>query len=494
MTVISNLYFVINCGKSVLCLIILLQHGAEAIYIPKMKETLRDFEVLNNHLPDYGVRKLLISSDKQIASDITATLSHFGCVRNNNYDELLQQFNYSLCSLNYPSIISSLVYYDNKENGYYDCDSLAPMVTLQIGLFSNIQLFGSMFFKDAFWCLPLESGFDNIQWQTVVQYVQWIIGGRIAIFHGKNNLHASKITTNFANARLINHLQTITCTKNKDINTSQCVRKILQAMFQWNILPKKSDLSLTKWFAMLEKHVHLYFESSTHKVHCSLNKVLYKPSDRTRTVNLTYSPSVMNVQKQVQKTCASFTHKQSLNDVTRTMQNNIKQINDKLLIIIFNNAIYDAIPYMEILFRSFYPYALYCGPEPPQRVLNVSFVSYSGNHPGHRPGSFNYECVILAYNIFPYMPGGYFVIGDDVLLFPHLLLSLPSDKIWFISYNGRAIVDFGQKCEIRQGRCVNKEMVNKEHLKVWFLEYYNNSKTLLFDFHKQAQQSGILQK
>ena len=476
----------------VVCMLFLLKLGAEAIYIPKNKETPKDFEVLNNHLPDYGMRKLLLSSDKATSNKITTTLSHFGCIRQNEYEGLNPPLKYSLCTLEYPSIISSLVYYESEERGDYECDNLAPIVTLQSGLFANIQLFGSMFFKDAFWCLPLEIDFDSIQWQTLLQHVQWMMGGKIAIFHGKNSLRSSITNTSIVNEKFIEQLTTIKCSRIEDIYTSQCVRKVLLAMFQWNILSPKSNEVLRKWFFKLKQYMHFYVKDSFYNVQCSPNAVLYAPFYKTllkSTTSLTKSVQIVKKQNKIKKICWNHIQKKILNDTIKMMQSTIKQINDVLLIIIFNSAHYSAIPYLEVLFRGFYPRILYCGPENPLNLMNLSFVVYSGNPTGHRNGSFNYECIILAYNMFPYMPGGYFVIGDDILLFPHQLISLKTDKIWFLTRKSRAIVDFGQKCKSVDGKCVPKESVRPEHLKMWFVEYFNNTQTMLLNFHKEAKKS-----
>ncbi len=436
-----------------------------------------------------------ISVNESLTNKIVTTLSHFGCVRYNEYDHLHPEFNYTLCTLDYPSVISPLVSHDYAENSDYTCDSLAPIVTLQVGLFTNIHLFGSIFFKDAFWCLPLEIDFDNLQWQIVIQHVQWMLGGKIALFHGKSTLHTSKIKTTTVNEEFIKRLRTIKCTTTEEINTSNCVRKIVQTMFQWNILTKKSMETLSNWFFKLEQYVQPYINGKIYKEECS-HKVLYKPSYKIFHKNTT-NKYVAGAQSKMQQICTGYTTKQSLNDITNLMQNNITQFFDMLLIIIFNNAHYSAISYTEILSRTFFPYMLYCGPEQPDNLLNISFVSYSGNPSGHRHGSFSYECAILAYHIFPYMPGGYFFVGDDVLILPHLLLSLPTDKIWFVARHSRYfhhIVDFDHKCVVRKGQCDSKVWIGPVMLKMWFVEYLNNTKTMLQDFHKQAKHSAILKE
>ena len=481
-----------------------MQNGAEAIYVPKNEETLRDFEVLNNHLPDYGSRKLLISRNENLENSLISTLYHFGCIRYNEYGRINLKFNYSLCSLDYPSIISTLVSYNKEENNDYKCDCLAPIITLQIGLFTNIQLFGSVFYKDAFWCLPLESDFESVQWQTIVQYVQWMMGGRIAIFHGKNTLSTSKIKTEVVDEQFIKQLRAIKCNDTDEINTYRCVRKILQAMFQWKILSIKSNKVLIKWFFILEQYLQLYIKGSNDKEQCLPNKVLYEPFYRevpkNRTV-WTASTYVANIQNKLQTICKDYISAKSLKNITKMMEDNNKQFSDILLIVTFNNALYNVIPYVEILFRSFFPHILYCGPEKPLNIVNISFISYGSNLPGHLHGSFSYECSILAYNMFPYMPGGYLFFSDDVLVLPHFLLSLPIDKIWFVPRSIQYyyyIVDLEQKCPIsnpiRLGKCDNKIWVAQPTRRFWFSDYFNQTKTMLLEFHRKARQSEIFEK
>lgn len=163
-----------------------------------------------------------------------------------------------------------------------------------------------------------------------------------------------------------------------------------------------------------------------------------------------------------------------------------------LLIVIFNNAIYSAVLYIELLFRVFWPNILYCGPETMTSSARVSFASFGANLPGHRPGSFNYRCVAHAYSMYPYMPGGYFITSDDILLVPHLLSRLPVDSVWFVP-NGY-IVDFDRKCPIRDGKCDTKTDTGPGLQSLWFTEYFNESVAVLNDMRIESRISARMRR
>ena len=77
-----------------------------------------------------------------------------------------------------------------------------------------------------------------------------------------------------------------------------------------------------------------------------------------------------------------------------------------VLIITFNIASYSTIPYVELLYSSFFPTRVYCGPvDTPQDLWMLknaaefygssAYTTYTGTDRGRKgmPGSFNYECM-----------------------------------------------------------------------------------------------------
>jgi hypothetical protein len=168
-----------------------------------------------------------------------------------------------------------------------------------------------------------------------------------------------------------------------------------------------------------------------------------------------------------------------------------------LLIAIFNNAFYSTIPYIELLFRAFWPNILYCGPDTMTSSARVSYVSFGANVPGHRPGSFNYRCVVHAYSMYPHMPGGYFITGDDILLVPHLISPLPlSTASGLSSKTLRGLLWTSiENALLRDGKCDTKTYVPPDTSELlWFTEYFNESLTVLNDMRTASRTSPRMRR
>ena len=472
-----------------------MQNNAEAIYVTRSGQTtLNDLILLDKHVPDFGMKKLFVSGNENTERYLDM-LPHFGCFPVDNYQQIKSMYNYSLCNLDYPSVLTPLTF-QNSLFERYQCDRYAPVVTVRNGSFTAIQLFGSLFFKEAFWMLPLNEDFDNIQWNVIVQYVLWMMGGHVSIFHGKNELISYPKTKLATDSAFIQNLKQLECLP-KETTTSQCVRIILLGMSKWKILPPRAIELLRKWFFQLDEKLPFYIEFSKESEKCSITNILYQPVRKQAPINDNYKYQVSNKSESVNKIqnmCLKHISRPALTNIVNTMQHNDKQFHDMLLIIIFNNAHYNVIPYMEILLRSFYPNILYCGPDHPGSSTSFSFVSYANTPSGYRNGSFNYECIVHAYSMFPYMPGGYFVTGDDLMLLPHLFRQLSNEKLWFVPRNTRFVVDFVRKCPIYRGECDSDTWVPPELTSLWFVEYPKEAKSIMVALHKQAKQSSTFRR
>ena len=121
------------------------------------------------------------------------------------------------------------------------------------------------------------------------------------------------------------------------------------------------------------------------------------------------------------------------------------QLKDILLIVAFNREHYEAIPYIELLYRSFFPNMVYCGPKPLNITswtadYNISFITYKDMPKAKRPGSLNYICMANAMIKHPHYTG-YLLFGDDVMLIPHRFPKFSPDKIWYWPHNKIRQVD-----------------------------------------------------
>jgi hypothetical protein len=82
-----------------------LQLGAEAIYVARGSTPLQDVALVDKHIPDLVARKLFIERNNSDEVKF-GTLTHFGCHRGNTGDISGPSFTYTLCTLDYPAIIT----------------------------------------------------------------------------------------------------------------------------------------------------------------------------------------------------------------------------------------------------------------------------------------------------------------------------------------------------------------------------------------------------
>jgi hypothetical protein len=429
-----------------------LQQGAEAIYIARDSTSIQDLALLDKHIPDFAVRKLFIERNNSDEVNFD-TLTHFGCHHGNKGDVPEPSFTYTLCTLDYPAIITPLVTRHTAVNETLVCDRRAPMATAHKGTYVDLDLQGSLFFKEAFWALPLSVTMATGLWESVVQWVLWRQGAHVGVWSGKDTLTATPRPSTAANVDpdFIYKLSAVQCLSDAEWSASLCVNKVLVSLNSYGILQAQDTVLLRKWFLRVTKSVPYDLTGEVAQTQCLPSMVKYQP------INAKHREDATSVKTRIQlgkKMCTPHLEKESLNNIFNLINNNNRKFDDMLLIVVFNNAFYSTIPYIELLIRAFWPNILYCGPDTMTSSARVSYVSFGANLPGYRRGSFNYRCVVHAYSMYPYMPGGYFITNDDILLLPHLISPLPLDSVWFVQH--RVVMDFDRKCPFRDGKCDTK--------------------------------------
>jgi len=135
------------------------------------------------------------------------------------------------------------------------------------------------------------------------------------------------------------------------------------------------------------------------------------------------------------------------------------QFQHLLLVITFNNAHYEVIPYLELLYRSIFPHILYCTPTPLETDSIPALAGYRISHitytewPVHRtPGSVSYQCAIQAIRM-NFAVDGFLFASDDLIPLPVPLSRLSRDRVWFIPANEIRIGDLETLRECRLGMC-----------------------------------------
>ena len=101
-----------------------------------------------------------------------------------------------------------------------------------------------------------------------------------------------------------------------------------------------------------------------------------------------------------------------------------------ILVVLFNNPFYSVIPYLELLYRPFFPSIIYCMPKTDtsdthygrNHKYNVTILYYKNSM--QTPGATNYICGHMVKNL-GLEAEGYFFISDDILVSLSLLKDLP---------------------------------------------------------------------
>ena len=114
---------------------------------------------------------------------------------------------------------------------------------------------------------------------------------------------------------------------------------------------------------------------------------------------------------------------------------------DLLLIIAFVELLYDTIPYLEKLYRNYFPNIVYCGPtgSPKNREYPVIFVEMLH-------GVTAYECVGAAVRAHPGFKG-YLFMRNDLFLNFRSIANLSRSRIWESSEQLGSQAMFEQPCE-----------------------------------------------
>lgn len=406
---------------------------------------------------------------------------HFGCrIRHSNTDRKHDAL-YNLCSHQTAGIQvqGSVTTLPSKHSATHkqdivfpipDCDIRAPPVTLPVGTLFPFQPGNSMYTKYAFWALPFLYEeqelpyYKTLVWNYVVQKMLWLSGSRMMI-HSVNSTLEHNL--NFPNTERVQlTLEEWRCESRQ---LFVCIMEIVKVLVEKHLIDGSIGPILHEWLNALTKigykvpHVTAQLEET-----CASPDVIYQPIDYEQVVYRKKSMSkkpyipVNNVQE------IYLTH---INTCSQSSENkfNVKinfthpwiQFEDVLLIITYNNPHYETIPYIETLYRPFFPYILHCGPGLPNfqarklkglRNFAFSFYSYGDTKEGHPRGSFNYQCITGAINMhFPVE--GYLVISDDMLISIYKTFDLRRYLVWYVPKQEIKTADVKKLKECRLGMC-----------------------------------------
>ncbi len=230
------------------------------------------------------------------------------------------------------------------------------------------------------------------------------------------------------------------CTTN---NFKTCLNEVVKMMVEGKFLDASFPPLLQQWIQALDRlgYTFPHLSSDGAAVSC-FSDHLFHPIDYSKLDSSQAKIPINNahpISKIYSETCAKSNTRKIL-QMNQLLLNPWMQFHDVLLMVVFNNPWYEGIPYIETLYRPFFPYMLYCGPGMPDFTSNkferlnnfeFTFYSYGGTKKGYKHGAFNYECMIRAINMnFPV--SGILFISDDTLLSVHKLQYLHRNTTWYI--------------------------------------------------------------
>lgn len=394
---------------------------------------------------------------------------HFGCKMNRKGPSTYFLSSSYIPAIHTPALLDWTSSSPNEEVAR--CPTLGPPVILAKGTYVDMFLEGSTFTRDAFWALPVHTWMlaetESSRWHLLVQWLLWQIENVVRVYWDGYHQETGK-----ASPRWTKILDSeFTSQKCKSIAFDDCatleVSKLFNkshfhsAMLKWFDALRKVGYSFPKLVYQSEHHATndtaVWFQPVDFSSPAQLNIRAQKPYVSVANVNNSkklYNMTCENSNRTPLPTRQSFTW-----DVSVDFLRPWHQFHDVLLVIIFNVVHYDVIPYLEILYRSFFPNILYCGPEIPDldtypqlRQYEFSFVTYDHVTADNISGSLNYECMIRAMRM-RYQVEGYLAIADDLLLLINPLTNFPRNVVWYLPQSEVRIGDLTTLRECRLGMC-----------------------------------------
>ena len=411
---------------------------------------------------------------------------HFGCTFSK-----ASSIQYSICTHNTPGLFTLA---HIKSDGQ-TCDHTAPPITLQKHTLTDISLAsGSVITRDAFWAVPFYLSDDSVSsaevgaWSLAVQYLLHLIHRPVMIY---NITTDPRHVLSKSKTLIIDVLRRTNCSS---ITFRQCIQSVISSLYSDNYISVTFQAQLFTYLEGLDR-IYTFPEviprDSYSHLTCQVNDVIYSPVSMELTYNKIPSLSIPNLKLSVdlvENVCHFYTLP---NKIKVDLSHPWIQQRDLVLIVVFNNPHYEVIPYIEVLYRSFFPHVVYCGPgypnQPALKRYNLTFVSYGANPEGFDAGSFSYICPSMVMSMH-YKTKGYLVIADDIILSVFGIQNFPLQSIWFLPKAEIRIADIKTFRECRLGMC---DFFPHWH---WWLDYKDQTVAAYHELYRKRSMSPFFHK
>jgi len=438
-------------------LLCLLQQGADIIFTLLQTDDLANLRMIT-HLPLVEHLWTLVSSSPNSTVHFHAA-AHFGCLPSaTNISSVV----YRHCKLSPGIIAPVLLQASNALSKNFRCDESSPLVTMGIGSYADFRPTDAVFMRSTFWALPLFSSAavrHRTEWSYIIQWLLWQTGQGMSVYLPSS--YQQHVKTLSSSAEIVNLLSQTDCSS---LSVDNCINLLLRRLLSVRLVSDQFVKITASWLMDLKKAGYVFptVKRQLLDINCSI-PVTWSPVLASAKSTKRYV-AVANVEQSVElrkRLCRTQHIQKNWTDfgVVVNLTHPWHQYQHLLLVITFNKAHYQVIPYLELLYRSIFPHILYCGPSPLDSasipVLNgyrISFITYT-EWPIHRaPGSVNYQCAIQAVRM-NFAVDGFLFVSDDLLLLPVPLSRLSGDRVWFIPANEIRIGDLDSLRECHLGMC-----------------------------------------
>jgi len=430
----------------------LLQQGADIIHTVLQLDHLANLRLLT-HLPlDNEYLWTLVSFSKTGSVEHFNSAAHFGC----SASAAKVSANYRHCKISPGVIAPAFLQVSSTVPHKLQCDKTSPILTLDSGLYTDFHLAEATFMRPMFWALPLFSSavvrYER-EWAYIVQWLLWQTSQRLTVYLPDEYEHY--VSNVSSSDKVVNLLSQTKCPPVLE----DCINLQFRRLLSSKLVSNQFVKIVSDWLKDL-KQVEYTFP------------LVRRQTDTNCTTSVTWSPILASSKSRSKKftTVANVALSEELSkQLCQTHQADLgvvvnlthpwHQFQHLLLVITFNKAHYEVIPYLELLYRSIFPHILYCTPTvletatiPALNRYRISHITYT-EWPVHwTPGSVSYQCAIQAIRM-NFAVDGFLFVSDDLLPLPVPLSRLSRDQVWFVPANEIRIGDLDTLRECRLGMC-----------------------------------------
>ncbi|XP_046376277.2 uncharacterized protein LOC124148994 isoform X1 [Haliotis rufescens] len=398
--------YAISHGASLICLI----HHLNIHVLEMLKR-------ITNNLPQSG---LVLMTNKTFFEPNMAPITTGNKSRNlleekSSFNEFYieEHLNPLILSVFYPQMLKRHTGSLQEHDTYSKSISQHPPIFLPCKTFTSLSLDLMMFQYNAFWALPLMS---VIRGDIIVQRVLWDVRGRTGIYPLSVELESDTLNTT-SSKPLIDVLQFWQC--KGDLDVLQCMSDLLKLLKENKLLTLRDIHLVDGWISDLRSIHYQLPKRTAQKRIIHLKKNLTAGIISLPTISTSMSKETKDILGTVcPKTAIAFPN---------------MTINDIALIISFNEpSLYANIPILEAMYRPYFHSIIFCGPK-----INTFTSSVHKTSTGYfiymellkRGWYYMYECTVEAMKLNVDVKG-FLQIGDDTLINPWNIDTLPRDKIW----------------------------------------------------------------